>query len=461
MTNSPRSREEDTVTDRRESGSREPADSVAAHLFVAVECARPGAGGARHSLAGVTRTLIVRSAGPRSAERAVVDGVPTLVVAIPDRHVSSRHAVVETVGQRLVVRDLGSRNGTRLNGKATAGAAALTDGDVLEIGHTLLVFRAAVPAPFDAPADYDSAQGDLPAGLATLDAVRQRSARQLQRVAASTVPVLVLGATGTGKELVARAVHDASGRRGPFVAVNCGALAPSVLEAQLFGHVRGAYSGAVGDSPGLLRAASGGTLFLDEVAELTPVAQVALLRALQEQEVLPVGGVRPVSIDVRVVAATLHSLDDLCADGAFRSDLHARLAGYTFRLPCLRERREDLGLLLSAIAGDRTTPLDPDAARALLQYTWPHNVREFKHVLDAAAALAAGGAIELAHLPPAVAEAAGGAPAGGHPVHEKLLASLRTHRGNVTQTARELDTSRTQVQRWMRRFGIDPEAFRR
>jgi transcriptional regulator with GAF, ATPase, and Fis domain len=217
--------------------------------------------------------------------------------------------------------------------------------------------------------------------------------------------VLLLGETGTGKELLARAIHRLSERKGPFVAVNCGALPMTLVEAQLFGHVRGAFSGAVADAPGLLRSSDGGTLLLDEVGDLPEPSQAALLRALQEREVMPVGGVRAIKTDLRVVAATHQPLEKLVAQGDFRKDFYARLAGYSFSLPPLRERREDIGLLVGAFARERPIRLTAAAGRALLRYPWPLNVRELHQALDVAATLAEGELIDVMDLPPAVDEA--------------------------------------------------------
>jgi DNA-binding NtrC family response regulator len=433
---------------------------VSAHLFVVVECSRLNAGGARHSLANIEYVQLGR-ATPRSSERAHVDGVRTLAVRIPDKRMSSEHARLLREGDRFLIEDAGSRNGTRVNGKRVAARQALLDGDIVEVGHTVLLFRSAVATPLVAPADFDSGDTAPEVLLATLDASLTRSVERLERVARSTVPVLVLGETGTGKELAARAIHRLSQRKGAFVAVNCGALTATLLEAQLFGHVRGAFSGAVGEATGLVRAADGGTLFLDEVGDLPEASQAALLRMLQEGEVVPVGAVRPVRVDLRILAATHRPLGELVAKGEFRSDLYARLAGFSFELPPLRDRREDIGVLLATLIGSRGLECTPEVGRALVQYDWPLNVRELRHALDAAATLAGGEVLALSHLPPAIARSASKLPMGSDPVQEKLIESLSRHRGNVSEVARELGTARMQVQRWMRRFGIDANSFRR
>jgi transcriptional regulator of acetoin/glycerol metabolism len=455
---------EDTETDTCEAHVSSSKDITAPHLFVALECSRPAAGAARHSLANIDRVVIGR--GPaRTSKRSFEDGVRTLSLFLPDRRLSAQHASLVRHGSSFVVEDLASRNGTRLNGRAIAEPSVVNDGDLVEGGHTLFRYRASVTAPLGEPADLDSERDCDHTLLATIDASLARRLTALARVARSLSPVLLLGETGTGKELLARALHSASGRGGPLVAVNCGALPATLLEAQLFGHVRGAFSGALGDAPGLVRSADGGTLFLDEIGDLPAVAQAALLRVLQEHEVLPVGAVRPVKLDLRIVAATHRPLEALVARGEFRGDLYARLAGFCFTLPALRERREDLGLMLAAFREGRAMRFAPTAGRALLAYDWPMNVRELQNIVRSAAALAGEGPIEACHLrlgttagQPERADATS-AVAFADPVHERLLASLARHEGNVSAVARDLGKARMQIQRWLRRFAIDPRSF--
>jgi transcriptional regulator with PAS, ATPase and Fis domain len=287
--------------------------------------------------------------------------------------------------------------------------------------------------------------------------------RALAEVAPSTLPVLVRGETGTGKELAARAVHARSGRAGPFVAVNCGALPATLVESELFGARRGAYSGAVEERVGLVRAAEGGTLFLDEIGDLAAPSQAALLRVLEEREVLPLGAARPLRVDVRFVAATHRDLDALAQAGTFRADLLARLAGFTLALPPLRARREDLGLLARALLA-REAPeraaratFSVEAARALFRHRWPANVRELGKCLHAAALLARDGAIGLAELPEALRVAPDEAPLSDEDARRRaeLAALVERHGGNVSAIARALGKDRKQVQRWLKRFKIE------
>jgi two-component system response regulator AtoC len=227
------------------------------------------------------------------------------------------------------------------------------------------------------------------------------------KVAQYDTTVLITGESGTGKELVARGIHQKSGRAGkPFLAVNCGGMPASLLESELFGYVKGAFTGAEKDRNGIFQEANGGTLFLDEIGELPPEAQVKLLRVLQEREVRPVGGVRTVRVDVRVLAATARDLEEEVAAGRFREDLFYRLNVIRLHVPPLRERMEDLPLLctrlLDRIAAklDRQPPeLPPATLAALLRHRWPGNVRELENALERAMVLADGNVILPEHLP--------------------------------------------------------------
>ncbi|RMG12839.1 MAG: sigma-54-dependent Fis family transcriptional regulator, partial [Deltaproteobacteria bacterium] len=223
----------------------------------------------------------------------------------------------------------------------------------------------------------------------------QRVFDLLERAAAAEITVLLTGESGTGKELAARAIHEHSARSGgPFVAINCGALPRDLVESELFGHAKGAFTGAISASRGLLREAEGGTVFLDEVGELPLEAQVKLNRALQEREVRGVGEARSVPIDVRVIAATLRGLKEEVAAGRFREDLYYRLAVFPVHMPALRERPADIPLLATRILADQAAALgrevegfEPEALAALLAHDWPGNVRELENVVARAVAV--------------------------------------------------------------------------
>ena len=228
-----------------------------------------------------------------------------------------------------------------------------------------------------------------------------------EQVAPTDATVLLQGESGTGKEVIARYIHELSNRtEGPFLSINCGALPEGLLESELFGHVKGAFTGAIRDKEGLFTAAGGGTFLLDEIGETTPATQVKLLRVLQEREVLPVGGTEPVTVDVRVIAATNRDLDEEIRRGQFRSDLFYRLNVIALRLPALRERAEDIPLLAEAflkrIAEERNENvhrLSEDALDSIRVYDWPGNVRELENALERAAILARGEELTLDVLP--------------------------------------------------------------
>ena len=377
---------------------------------------------------------------------------------------SSSHLRIESVLGGWIAEDLGSKNGTLIDGRRIL-RESLFDGAVLELGHTFLLFRSALPARDDSGVlEGKQLQATAP-GLATLSPSFAAELERLRAVAVARVPVLLRGESGAGKEVLAAAIHRLSGRKGAFQPVNCGAIPPNLVESQLCGHRRGAFSGAVEDHPGLVRGADGGTLFLDEIGDLPLPAQAALLRVLQEEEVLAVGAARPVKIDLRVVSATHRDLDVLVAEGRFRADLLARLSGYVCALPPLRERREDFSLLVALLLTKLGAPgatFTPEAGRALLRYAWPLNVRELEKCLASAAALAGDTKIDLEHLPSGLRSApTAAASARDLQQRDELIAQLREHGGNVTAVARAMGKARTQVQRWLRRFGLDPGSFRR
>jgi len=455
-------------------GRRQGAGPVEAQLFFVLQCDQPLQPSARFSLGHVDMVNIGR--GQRQAERLEETAVRRLDLRVPDRWMSGSHACLTRVLGRWVLEDRGSKNGTVLNGTRTA-RAELQDGDLLELGHSFFLFRDGMPALADEPSDLMATELRAPApGLVTLSAPLAHQFRTLAQVAASAVSVVIRGDSGTGKELIARAVHRLSGRGGAFVAVNCGSLPETLVETELFGYRKGAFSGANEDRPGLIRSADRGTLFLDEIGDLPLASQAAFLRALQEQEVTPVGATKPVPVDFRLCAATHRDLDRLVEGGAFRGDLFARISGFAVTLPPLRERREDLGLivgtLLRRLHPERaeTVTFSSDAARALFAHEWPLNVRELEKALQAAVVLAGDEPVALWHLPESVRAASlepsssGGGP---KPLSEadrtlrgELEALLREHQGNISAVARAMGKARMQIQRWVKRFALDPASYR-
>ena len=429
-------------------------------LFLVFQCDRPQMPGARFCLAGADEVTIGRASALTvgRTDRA-------LRIGLPDGRMSSQHLRLQLVLGTWVAEDLGSKNGTLLDGRRIA-REQLADQALLELGHTFLLFREALPLP-GGPATLDG-RGLQPAapGLATLLPAFASELERLETVARSRIPVLLRGESGTGKELIAAAIHRLSGRPGAFQAVNCGAIAATLVESELFGHRRGAFSGAVDDYPGVIRGADRGTLLLDEIGDLPFPVQTALLRVLQEEEVLPVGVARPLKVDLRVVAATNHDLEALVAQNRFRADLLGRISGYACTLPPLRERREDFALLVAAVlekVGGANLAFSPDAARALLRHPWPLNIRELEKCLSSAAVLSRDQRVELEDLP----ECLGTPPAARPPDEqdlkrrEELVELLREHDGNVTSVARAMGKARTQIQRWLRRYAIDPLSFHR
>jgi transcriptional regulator with PAS, ATPase and Fis domain len=233
-----------------------------------------------------------------------------------------------------------------------------------------------------------------------------------EQVAPTESTVLIQGESGTGKEVIARYIHDLSARSdGPFLSLNCGALPESLLESELFGHVKGSFTGAVRDKQGLFAAARGGTFFLDEIGEMSPATQVKLLRVLQEREAIPVGGTEAIPVDVRVVAATNRDLDDEVKQGRFRTDLFYRLNVIAIHLPPLRQRRDDIEIFVNAVLeriakeqGGAPKRLSPEAMDAVLAYDWPGNVRELENALERAVVLTHAETIGLATMPTKVTE---------------------------------------------------------
>ena len=296
---------------------------------------------------------------------------------------------------------------------------------------------------------------------------------ELDRAIAAVAPleaaVLILGESGTGKELVARAIHDRSARRDePFLAVNCGAFAAGLLESQLFGHVRGAFTGAVEDRPGVFHAAGRGTLFLDEIAEMEPELQARLLRALEAREVVPVGANIPVPFEARFLAATNRDLEADVRDGRFRRDLYYRLRVLELRVPPLRERIEDVPALVEHFleelsrGGARRTISDR-ALERLLRHRYPGNVRELRNALERACALARSPVIEPEDLPPELrCESEGarehGATSGflslAQMERQHIVRALRMAEGRKSTAARFLQVDRNRLSRLMKRHGI-------
>ncbi len=349
---------------------------------------------------------------PQAAEPIRVGRAASCEVRIDDPSLSRVHATVRCVRGEYFIRDEGSRNGTLHNGVKVDYAVPLVEGDRITLGDVRLRLTYLEDGePYGAaraeaaPTRVDSAVRKVvmtPALRGVYD--------EAARAAKSLMSVLILGETGVGKEVLAEAIHEGSPRAGKeLLSINCAALTESLLESELFGHERGAFTGAVSAKPGLLEAADGGTVFLDEVGELPMTTQAKLLRVLEERRVLRVGARASKAIDVRFVAATNRNLEDAVAAGTFRKDLYFRLNGITLVLPPLRERPGDVVELAeaflveaSALAGGPRRVLTDEAKRALVRYEWPGNVRELRNAIQRAVVLTAARDVTADSLPASV-----------------------------------------------------------
>jgi transcriptional regulator with AAA-type ATPase domain len=447
------------------------------YLFVALECDRPHAGGARFSLRGTDEVVIGRGSA-RSASRHIDEGVRRLCIRIPGRSMSSTHARLRSSGSEWILEDAGSTNGSFVNGDSVQ-RNVIRDGDVLELGHTLFIFRAALPTPAETPLALDNAGLDADPGFDTLLPEEVSRLEAMERIVSSPLPILLRGETGTGKEVLARSIHRRSRREGSYVAINCGAIPPTLVESHLFGYARGAFTGAVKDELGAIRAADGGTLLLDEIGDLPVAAQPALLRFLQEREVTPVGSSSAQRVDLRVIAATHQPLERMVERGAFRADLLARLNGLTYRLRPLRERREDVGVIIASLLGKHGPPsgltIALAAGRRLLTADWPWNVRQLEQVLERALVLSHGtiaakdviDALESKDSPTRLEKhEAEPSPSPMRlteaelALRKELLVHMDRHHGNVAAVAKTMGKARMQIHRWMRRFDIEANSFR-
>ncbi len=345
--------------------------------------------------------------------------------------------------------------------------------DIVEVKETVdrALKRRAQPA--SAPAVHEAVEAVPADGLIGRSRGMLAVYKQIAHGAGSDAPVLITGETGTGKELIARALHHHSRRAArPFVPINCGALAEGLLESELFGHVRGSFTGALGDKKGVFEQADGGSIFLDEIGETTAGVQVRLLRVLEQGEVRPVGASRVLTVNVRVVAATNRDLERAVREGSFRQDLYYRLNVIRIAVPPLRDRREDIPLLAAHVLRDVATRggplrrLAPEALASLMSYAWPGNVRELENVLERLALGATGDSLEREDLPavfrerpPATLEEPlfDGLPSLEQMEKRYLAHVLETLKGNRTRAAEVLGIDRRTLYRMMERFGMDRE----
>jgi transcriptional regulator with PAS, ATPase and Fis domain len=394
-------------------------------------------------------------------------------LVLSDPTVSRVHCEVRLTREGVAIVDAGSTNGTFVDGVRVRDAF-LVSGSVVRLGGTTL--RAVVgEETLRLPLSSKDGFGALIGGSVEM----RRVYAVLERVSSTEATVLIQGETGTGKEVVARSIHDASPRsKGPFVAVDCGAIADNLIESELFGHVRGAFSGAVGDREGLFEEAHGGTLFLDEIGELPISLQPKLLRALESRQIRRVGSNSMKPVDVRVVAATNRPLARAVNAGTFREDLYYRLAVVEVALPPLRMRRDDIPFLavhfVRRFTG-KSLPLSEDLMATLLSRSWPGNVRELRNFVEQRVSLGITDAAEARNERPVAPAISAGAAAlvpvdlPFEPARDAwmaaferayLLAILEKAEGNVTRAAELAGVNRRFVYRLMERLGIEPAGAR-
>jgi transcriptional regulator with GAF, ATPase, and Fis domain len=431
-----------------------------------------------------------------NAQSLTIGRDATNPVCVPEQAVSRQHARIEYGGRRWVLLDLGSRNGTMVDGAFLNGDVELEHLHEIRVGDAVFKFVETGAERYLGYRIDGSVVGERKARFITelvggcqMDAI----ASDLERIAPTQLSSVILGETGTGKEVAARELHRASGRRGSFQAINCAAIPHSLLESELFGYRRGAFSGADRDKPGLIKLADNGTLFLDEIGDMPLDAQAKLLRVLQAHEVFPLGATTPERVDIRVVCATHRDLYQFVKETKFRGDLFARLNEHTVKLPPLRERKEDIFLLARLFAARYGRPrmaFSFSFLVALLHYDWPFNVRELESCIKRGVALATSDVLDTAQLPDAIADlmksygvrprveapsmapppvsmpmsvpASSSATSSRRPppTEDELRALLDRHRGNVAAVGRELGKERMQVHRWMKRYGISIDEYR-
>jgi transcriptional regulator with PAS, ATPase and Fis domain len=406
-------------------------------------------------------------------EKASLGRAETCRIRLEDDEVSRQHAFIEASGTSWTLWDNDSSNGVFVNGQQTR-RHALQAGDVVRLGSTFFRFLAAGQTVATVDRDFPL-EDSLLVGGPGIELIR----RLLNRYASSDLTVLLGGETGTGKEIAAQYLHQASARRqGPLVAINCAAIPAPLFESQLFGHVRGAFTDARGESPGLIRRAEGGTLFLDEIGELPLVLQPKLLRVIQERRVLPVGGNQSIPADVRVICATNQDLLALIHQGRFREDLFARINGLTLTMPALRQRVEDIPLLAQYFIKKHTArahTISVPALELLCQQTWPRNVRQLETAIQRALVLVEEEPVLLPKHFEAVCDApttavssspspkakAAIAPQSTDPMALRVYDALSKHDGNAKLAAQELGISRSQFYRWVKKWKVDLDAFRK
>ena len=402
-------------------------------------------------------------------------------LVLPDKTVSRNHLEIEYESDSFLLRDLGSTNGSFLNGSKVK-EAYLSPGDLIKIGNTNLEFVAFDEKVSIEPSDKEE-YGQMVG--------KSRKMRQifsiLEKISPTHATVIIEGETGTGKDLVARAIHENSQRKEqPFMVFDCSAVAPNLIESELFGHEKGSFTGAVRARAGAFEVAKGGTVFLDEIGELTSELQPKLLRALEQREIRRVGSSTPVKIDVRVLCATNKNLRHEVNEGRFREDLYYRLSVVKVALPPLRDRAEDIPPIVERLlmvgkfnklpnGAFKVSKVEDDALKMLMRYGWPGNVRELSNVIERAVSFVEGDTITKAHLDFIFAEMGHGGEERTERMDidtdlpfkdakqqivekfekEYLLELIRSHNGNLSKAAREAKIDRKHLRNLLKKYGID------
>ncbi len=381
-----------------------------------------------------------------------------------NRLLSREHLRITRTARGYEIEDLGSTNGTFLDGPRLERPTRLASGALVLFGNQVAVFRLVSDAELAAlREDAATPFGPVPTFSPALALIHAR----LRKLARTDAELLLVGETGVGKEICARAVHRASGRKGRFVAINCTALPAALVESELFGYRAGAHSTARGAKAGLVEAAEGGTLLLDEIGDMAADLQIKLFRFLQDRSFSPLGSTKVRRVDVRVIAATTRQVIGT-GPGALRVDLVARLGTEPIGIPPLRKRPEEILSLVAHFAAGTLREIEPAAVRALCLYGWPLNVRELEKTIAHALALTTGVRLRLEHLPAAVR----GALQRGAPIEirrrdprpapdaNELEQLLKQHDGNVASVARALDRKWNVVWRWVVKHKLQPGKFR-
>jgi transcriptional regulator with AAA-type ATPase domain len=462
-----------TATAAGDTGGGKIAAASWSHLYLIIQSDRPLDGGARFWVNEIDE-IRLSGADVRATNRERRGAARVLSVFVPSHLASESHAFLKRTPMGWTLTDLGSKNGTFVNGDRISGPREIQPGDIIQIGRVFFTFRdSVVHGNDDFSTDvYGDASAAAFPNLPTLLPTFAWDLARIRSAAATVNAISIIGLTGTGKDVLSNAIHAHSGRKGAFVPVNCAALTASLVEGQLFGYVKGAYSGADRSDPGFIRSAHEGTLFLDEVLDLPLPVQAKLLRVLQQGEVVSLGTARRDRVDLRVISASQRPLKELVASGQFRADFQSRIEDYVIHLPCLSERREDVGLLVAAVLRSKGVTevdrlvLSSRAVLRILGHSWPLNIRDFERCLGRALHRAQGKVLADDEFPDpdgavgALARPEGAMSDADRSLRDRLIGLMQKHGGNVAEVARELDIHRPQVYRLLLRFRLSADPFR-